>query len=402
MKPIFKHNFLLSFLLTIFFVITSGHALQTIFPKLAWIVISVGFFACFLLMYKIFNNPLGVKEIVALFLLFMTLFSGVFYFRGGVIFYLKFAACICCAYYISFKLSFEVFVNCYLKFMTVTTIIAIAGYYLLNYTSVLSSLPVLVNINEVEYGIGVVFNYIVELPQRNCGMFWEPGIFATNITIALVFEFLYKNDKVSWLRIVVLSWGIITANSSAGFVLLFSCFLLYIVNRGNVDISSPWGVMRIFIVLAAFVFVLNLENILMNTPLVENPYIAKLFTENIASSSRYNAVEHNLGIFFDFPIIGAGIAYTNQNMMYVADTSSFTYLMSVFGFLGIGYTIFWIYSLIKQKQFNIPTRIVLLTIFVIILNKEPQHSLLLSWCLLFYFLDMNEQGCAERNFKSIC
>lgn len=395
MRRMLKNNFLCSFLITTFLVISSGHALQTIFPKLAWIVIGVAFCISFFVIYRIFNNPLQMKEFVLLFLLFMTFFSGVFYFNGGLNFYLKFSACIFCAYFLSIKISFKVFVDCYLRFMTVTTPIAIICYYLLNYTSILNSLPLFTNINDVEYGVGIIFNYIVELPHRNCGMFWEPGIFATNIIIALVFEILYKNDKINWVRILIFSWGIITANSSAGFILLFSCLILYIVKRGGVNLSSPFGCLRFFVVAFAFVFVLNLENLLVNTSLSENPYIAKLFLENVESSSRYNALKHNLEIFWDFPIIGAGFAYTNQNMMYVADTSSFTYIMSVFGFLGIGYTVFWLYSLIKQKQFNFSTRIVLTMIFVIILNKEPQHSLLLSWCLLFYFIGMKPQTSVE-------
>ena len=38
----------------------------------------------------------------------------------------------------------------------------------------------------------VVFNYIKKIPERNCGMFWEPGLFATHLAIATVFELMTK------------------------------------------------------------------------------------------------------------------------------------------------------------------------------------------------------------------
>ena len=72
----------------------------------------------------------------------------------------------------------------------------------------------------------------------------------------------------------------------------------------------------------------------MNTPLRNNSYFAKLLSDNVKESTRYLAIWHNLTIFFDHILFGAGVNYVNQNMLYVADTSTVTYMMSVFGLLG--------------------------------------------------------------------
>ena len=83
------------------------------------------------------------------------------------------------AFYLLEKYGLDNIINIYLKAMVVISIASLIGYILLNCTPLLNNLPTAKNINGVEYGIGILFNYIKVYPERNCGVFWEPGIFAS-------------------------------------------------------------------------------------------------------------------------------------------------------------------------------------------------------------------------------
>ena len=131
---------------------------------------------------------------------------------------------------------------------------------------------------------------------------------------------------------------------------------------------------------------INFEQILLNTGLIENEFLRKLMAENIADSSRIKAIEHNLKSFMSDPIFGVGISNAQRNMRHVADTSTSTYLLSIFGLLGGLYTVCWIYGILKNVKKNLFVKILLLTIALIIVNKEPHHQILSSWCILFYLI----------------
>lgn len=75
------------------------------------------------------------------------------------------------------------------------TAISLVGYYLVNYTTLLSGLPRMINSNESEYTVGYIFNYITRMPERNCGVFWEPGVFASFLCTAMLYEILFSSQK---------------------------------------------------------------------------------------------------------------------------------------------------------------------------------------------------------------
>ena len=364
-------------------IFTSGHAFQTIYERLSYIVyfgaiIFVGI--CFINIRKKINaKNLFLLMSFVIPPLFTMILDG-----SNVYYYLIIVSGILFAYGITTTIPFYRVVDIYLKLMTVVSAIALIGYILYNYTDFLDFLPRLYNSNGKEYAIGFVFNVLTRDSDRNCGMFWEPGLFATALSIAMVFEILFK-QKISKLRIILFVLCFVTANSSAGFVLCFLCLSLPLLK--NIDLKKNSLIKNIFyiIILFAFVFALfNADTIIMNTPLKDNEYFAKLLSDNVKESTRYLAIWHNLTIFSKHPLFGAGVNYVNQNMLYVADTSTVTYMMSVFGLLGIWYAFNWCVGIMKIKKINILTKLVLILVIMIILNKEPHLRLTFSWCLLFY------------------
>lgn len=369
-------------LLLLALIFTSGHAFQTIYERLSYIVYFGAIIfggICLINIRK--ANAKNVFLLTSFIIppLFTMILDG-----SNVYYYLIIISGIIFAYGVATTISFCKMVDIYLKLMTVVSVMALIGYMLYNYTNFLDFLPRIYNSNGKEYAVGFVFNVLTRDSDRNCGMFWEPGLFATALSIAMIFEILFKK-RISKLRIVLFALCFVTANSSAGFILCFLCLSLLFLKNIDLKKSSLIKDVVYIVILLIFIFALfNMDMIILNTSLRDNPYFIKLLSDNVKESTRYLAIWHNLTIFFDHPLFGAGVNYVNQNMLYVADTSTVTYMMSVFGLLGLWYVLSWCIGIIKIKKINILTKLVLIVIIMIILNKEPHLRLVFSWCLLFY------------------
>ncbi len=383
-------------LLTIIVILRSGHAFSAIFVQSFYLNYIPAAIAIFLILVNIKNLKLQ-NQFGALFIFMLTIGCSLLVDRGaGFKYYEDFIIIILAAYGISELYSFEKMAACYVRIMTVVTVIAIIGYFLVNFTNLLSGLPSMSNNNDVEFKVGIVFNYIPIIPDRNCGMFWEPGLFATHIVIASIVEIIVKH-KISIIKLLLFTIGIITANSSAGFALWF-LFLIFIFANNNKGKPDPLrAIFSVILLVAAISLIVNFDNILSSTSLGDNAYLQKLSSDSIFSSSRVDAILHNLELFASGPIFGAGYTTINSQMAHVADTSTTTYLMSLFGIGGAFYTILLIFGIFKLKSQNIFAKIVLLVIVLIIINKEPHHQLLSSWIILFYIA----KGTDEKNQMDI-
>ena len=369
----------------VFVILISGHAFQTIYPVLQRLVIPAAAVILLLGLAKINRLTVGKMGMAAMVFVGMACFTLVGHFGEGFIFYLTIIGYVLVGYGLARAYGLGQIARAHRSVMTVVTLVAIVGYVLVQGTTVLDSLPQMQNVNDVKYRIGVIFNYIVGIPERNCAMFWEPGLFATHLTIAMVFEIMMEKKPRVW-RLLLFSIGIFTANSSAGFALWFLCINLFFAKKINITKKPILGCLSMVVLLAGLAVIVNFDLILDQTGLGDNPFFKKLATENVAESSRMRAITHNLKLFLTAPVFGVGSVEAAKQMAHVADTSTFTYLISIFGILGFSYALYWVYSIYKLRKVNIFAKIIILAIVVIILNKEPHHNLLLSWMLLFALL----------------
>ncbi len=381
--------------------IHSGHAFRTISVNLIRTIYIVALAAVVCFFYTLaFNktkfNKIRFKAEDFVFIVSFYMVGSAYImdeFRDGA-FYRITLSIILFAYFIIKLYSFRQVLNLYMAIMTITSAVALVGYVLANYTNVLNFLPIYKNSNGVEYAVGVVFNFIKAIPERNCGMFWEPGLFATHLILATVIE-LTSKQKANMLKLLLFSICLFTANSSAGFVLWFLCLLLLFVRKED-KCNSPYGklfknLFAVGLVVVVIIVLLNLDFIISHTPLKDNVYFQKLMLDNILNSTRVNAIIHNLKSFMSAPLFGVGYVYSMDNMKYVADTSTSTYLMSVFGILGAFYTIFIIYGILRQKKVNLIARFLILIIALIIVNKEPHLQNVFTWILIFYLVGNTSQ-----------
>ncbi|MBQ9162114.1 MAG: hypothetical protein IJX74_02450 [Clostridia bacterium] len=380
-----KKNKLLAVVLLFVVIFQSGHAFQTIYPALMYIPYIPAVIALVIILIDRECHSLSNPQNLALWLfMFMVLATAIVNVESGTNYsYIQITTLILAAYCIVKLYSFKQMAECYLVVMTVVSVVALIGYVFLNNTSYLDFLPKVESINDMEYGVGVIYNYLTMVPDRNCGMFWEPGLFATHLTIAMMLELITK-QRASALRIILFSICIFTANSSAGFVLWFLCLILLFIRKRNTIIGPIKNIFSVILLIIAIGVVINFDTILSETSLGENEYFQKLYSESILDSTRSNAIGHNLELFATAPIFGVGYVTAMSNIAYVADTSTTTFLMSVFGILGSAYTVFIIYGVFKIKKLNLLSKILVLAIILIIINKEPHHQILFTWVLIFY------------------
>ena len=387
MTKILKSNWF-SILWIFIALIHSGHLFRTTSVNLIRTIYIAVLFAVIFLIHELACRrfKFGTEDILFFISIFMVGFS---WYRDAFqvsSFYRMTLSVILFAYFIVKRYSASQVLKVYMSIMTVTSVIALLGFYLANYTDVLEILPLYKNSNGIEYAVAGIFNFIKAVPERNCGMFWEPGLFATHLCIATVIELTAKK-RANIFRLILFSVCFVTANSSAGFVLLFLCVLLFFIRKNTKKEKSRFGKYFVVgIVAVAVIVLLNLDYILTVTGLSNNQYFEKLMLANILDSSRIRAIIHNLKLFASSPKFGVGYVFAIQNIKHVADTSTSTFVMSLFGVLGIFYTLAIVFGIFRLKNVNVLSKFVILAMAFIIVNKEPHLQNVFTWVLMFYLV----------------
>lgn len=368
-------------------ILNSGHALITIIPQLRYLtlIFSVMFFIPIFITYD--KKKLNIYLVAYLMLVSMCILTLIFSGIDNLTYYIIFISTITFAFGITLIYDFKDVVNIFLKIMVFISIISLIGYFLVNNTTLLNMLPIYNNINNVEYRIGLVFNYITIIPKRNCGMFWEPGLFATYLILALIFELIFKEEKISKFRVILFTLCILTTNSSAGYALLAFIFIIIFLNKNKNEINNKlYYISYIILFVAGILVIFNYSKIIESTEFHSNEVFAKLISANIIESTRYRAINHNLSMFMKNPIFGNGIVKSLETVKYVSDTSTSTFMLNIFGILGIQYSIYIIYGVLKITKKTIYNKVILLVILLAIINKEPHEGIVFTWCILFYLL----------------
>ena len=135
---------------------------------------------------------------------------------------------------IVFTYKFRDMANFYKKYISILAIVSLIGYFLVTPGIIKLDFTLINNINEVPYNVSFIFFNLSWTPDRNIGIFWEPGIFATYLIVALIFEIsLNEKNKISPLRVLLYVVTIITTKSSAGYGLLLLVMLLFAMEFAN-------------------------------------------------------------------------------------------------------------------------------------------------------------------------
>jgi hypothetical protein len=300
------------------------------------------------------------------------------------------------AFCLSYLVDFAIFSRCFIACMKLITIISLVVYVLVGCMGVNFNLPTVTNVNGQVYTNGIVFFILQPLESigfRNCGIFWEPGLFASFLIVALIFEMYFKFGKMNLLNLLLFTLGILSTLSTAGYVALFFVFALLLCRDSkNNNIWAPLTLM----ILAGFLYCYF--DVIIQFLLVYNYHLfIKLVAMSGSGSTRLFGPLLNLAIFKSYPVFGAGFYEANnlyiQNMFSFdanAQTSTSTYFMAALGGFGVLYTCLWAYGVWKIRHLHVVGKIALLCLILIILNKEPHSTMLFTYCFLFYLLKASQ------------
>ena len=361
---------------SLFFTLSGG------FVVLRWLIVPLLFFA----FLKLLSRKL-LMATVHLFVWIMLVFLAiVLRGLGGFFENANLVLCFLGAYYITQKRSHTEILTIFVKSMVVVAALSLIGHCINNYISPMTWLPQKVNSNDITFSVGYIYNFITDESMRNCGPFWEPGVYASWLILALVLL-----NYMPWIRRkalcnVIIILTILTTVSAAGYVLLLLALALLSSNVArNSKSKYAFLVPMTFVIIATVLFTSGLmENIISS-----NKFLDDLNADSLADSSRFFAVEQNWGLFLQNPVFGFGQSYVIENTTNVANTAGTFYLLSCFGIFGITYTLAILYGIFRQRGLTFVEKLLVAVIFFIIINKESQYDYMLNWVFTFILLSSN-------------
>lgn len=387
---------LIGVVLTALILILSGYALTTT-PLLARTLhVSLGLAAVLVCWMVISGKPFSTRGTwlplaIASLLVLTALFSALLQADATLASTLHVPVLILCGYLISQAVPFDIFVSWFSGAMAVFSLIAVAAWLLF----IVLGLPLVgsevTNFNGAVYNNGVVYFLLIAWDgtpiDRSMGPFWEPGLFASFIVIALLAEISFRKRPVRIWVIIALVLGIFSAQSTAGFLLVIPALALFLFKRR----STLSGIIAFLISMLALVGYSQLDSIIHRLMEFDPEVFGKLEQEALQSSSRMNVFDLNLQIFSESPVIGWGFEGANQQVVtrmadagVAAQTSTSTYFLAALGLVGLLYTFGW-FALLLDSSLSISERVIILVCFLSIINKEPHTAIMVTYVFYFYF-----------------
>ena len=390
MKRKFYNSKLFVLYLTILILLNSGYALATVY---SFNLIYFKILTVLLLLIPAINNIMKKKLNLNFVLVFLFIFgiiltmvaSGFDNVNG----YIGYIITLFLSIEIMLLYNFDSIKKYFIKLMVFISIISLIGYSAVNIFSI--SLPTITNINGTQYGNGLLYFSLKGNEIRNCGLFWEPGVFASFLTLAILFILLDEGNEYKKSSLYLFYITLLTVNSSAGLILmLLTLLILLLKNKINKNKVTMRDAIKFIIFCCAILLILNLDKIIINY-FYDNKFIMKLLSNNILNSSRYTALQINWQLFLDSPIWGVGISqYGILTSNYIStDMSTSVSLLSIFGITGIIYTLMIIRGAFRIKNVNYYIKVIVSLILLIIVNKEPHHNILFTWIVILCFNSNN-------------
>lgn len=284
------------------------------------------------------------------------------------------------------------FKRAFVETMVVISCIALIGYAL-QYTPIINLLPTVVNYNGTKYINGVFFSIIKYaysgLTERLHGLFWEPGVFATYLAIAIVF-LKRENTKRYWITLTLFVVCLIMTKSGAGIAMMPLILIIKLTDRTDNELSVRKNVM--LCIALVLIFVIGQVGSDIIDQWLNDYLLVKLNdTSNVSNFMRTNAVLVDLQIAWNHFPFGVGIAqYATEvaqfnSTLQSSGTSTITTYLAEYGVFGIPIVIIWIKALFQiSDSRKFVTRLATLLMFLTILTKEPHGNLLFMNCILMY------------------
>ena len=263
-------------------------------------------------------------------------------------------------------------------------------------------LPVFENINGIHYKTIFIASQYADTfadVSKSMGFFWEGGIFASYLLLAVAVEFMVE-EKPSKTRLVLLIVTLFTTGSTAGCLLLPLALAVGLLKRGG---RGRLAIASLIVLLVVGVFA-NYSSIVDALMKVDSSLFWKLGdAQAVTKLTRLQSPEVCWNLFVANPILGMGygdalesysVAIAGSSSIDSLTTTSF-FQLAAFGVAGFTMWAMTIYALVGNRCLPVSGSLVLALLFVLILNKEPHTASTLTYILLFSFLAFSGDGHAQ-------
>lgn len=303
--------------------------------------------------------------------------------------YVNMFAVLIMSFCISWLIEMSTFINIYIKCLKYITIISLFFYFIENFLNIRLNFPIISTAN-ASYKNGIVFFQLIGLENRNTGIFWEPGLFASFLIVGMVFEISFKKLKASYSNLFIFFIGLLTTNSTAGYMLIPLVFALFISENFK---GYHRVLLWISITFVGITFYLFYDQLILYLVKSNPDLFLKLINNSSNSTTRTNGPLLNIDIFKQKPFFGVGFSKATEDFIKRAaswnadsQTSTSTFYLAAMGMPGLIYSLNWIKGTLSLKNKNLLSKITIFIIFLIIINKEPHTGLVVTNCLMFFLI----------------
>lgn len=179
---------------------------------------------------------------------------------------------------------------------------------------------------------------------RNCGFMWEPGPFASLLSIAIFFEMTFNRFRFSF-SLLTLIIALILTFSTTGYLSMLVLLMYWVMNK--LDKRTIRWVLPLLIGLSVFILSLPfMFTKISNLSTINEKYIYEnVKSDRITSLGRFNGLVLNIADWKKSPVFGVG---SNKNttgaQMFKTSINGLGVLLADFGVVGIMIVFFALYK----------------------------------------------------------
>ena len=303
--------------------------------------------------------------------------------------FLVIAACFLCR-----TISFDNFRKIFCNILFVISLIAIVLFGVEQIIKIPLGYSLFELNNSYSSNFFFIFSQNVYL-DRLQSIFWEPGVYASYLLIALSFEMLFEK-KINWFHFATFCVALILTFSTAGYLLFVFLLVPFLLRKVKKSLPKTIIEFSFFpLIIIAVILLVNFSGQLAN---LMPTIFDKIANQNASFTTRILSPKINLEMFVKKPFFGWGIHGANEEYLRIvteqyesfvdAQTSTSASLLAKFGILGFIYSLMLFLGIVlnKNKGLNIFELACFFAVIFLIVNKEPHTNMLISWAIPFYFV----------------
>lgn len=300
--------------------------------------------------------------------------------------YVSILICLLFGIFVSYFLELKDMARCYVVVLSAFAAYSLLALYVLRPLTdagILQPQVIATSRGRELYHYGLSFVSLVEVKNRNFGLFREPGVYQYFILLGLYlnnYETNWEKPKTLWLLNILLAVTMLSTFATGG-VLELGLFAVVLFFDKKWYKEKKACILAAVLVLAAAALVgycIAAKNGLywalyeMTMKVVHNP-------ESVGA--RVGSIGAGVEIFFQYPLFGT----TVRNVLHavVDNTSSTLILYGIFGILGGSLNVLAWACLVWQKERKLWANLALLVIMFMSFNTQN-----LTWNLFFWLFPM--------------